>query len=117
MITSIDIPVNNFANNCYYLKVRDRASYAFALVSVAAALDTDGTNIKQARIAIGGVAHKPWRAFVSEKFLAGKQPTEQNFIEAAELEMQSAKPLAHNSFKIELCKRAIVRALVKSLHS
>ena len=117
LITSIEIPPNNFASNCYYLKVRDRASYAFALVSVAAALELDGTRIKQARIALGGVAHKPWRATEAEKFLAAKEATEQNFKEAAEVEMRSAKPLAHNAFKIELGKRAIVRALTKSLHS
>ena len=117
LITSIEIPANNFANNSYYLKIRDRASYAFALVSVAAALELDGTRIKQARIAIGGVAHKPWRAREAEKFLAGKEATEENFKEAAQMEMQSAKPLSHNAFKIELGKRAIVRALSKSLHS
>jgi xanthine dehydrogenase YagS FAD-binding subunit len=72
LITSIEIPKNNFANTSYYLKVRDRASYAFALVSVAAALQMNGSNIKEARVALGGVAHKPWRATEAEKFLAGK---------------------------------------------
>lgn len=114
LITSIEIPANNFANRSYYLKVRDRASYAFALVSVAAALEMDGGRVRQARVALGGVAHKPWRALEAEKFLAGKESTEANFKEAAEMEMKMAKPLAHNEFKIELGKRAIVRALMKA---
>ena len=116
LITSIEIPANNFANNSYYLKVRDRASYAFALVSVAAALEMNGTRVKQARIALGGVAHKPWRAMEAEKFLEGKEATETHFREAAEIEMKLAKPLLHNQFKIELGKRAIVRALMKSIN-
>ena len=116
LITSIEIPANNFANNSYYLKVRDRASYAFALVSVAAAVEMNGTRVKQARIALGGVAHKPWRAMEAEKFLEGKEATEIHFREAAEMEMKSAKPLSHNQFKIELGKRAIVRALMKSIN-
>jgi xanthine dehydrogenase YagS FAD-binding subunit len=111
LITSIEIPKNNFAAKSYYLKVRDRASYAFALVSVAAALETNGGKIKQARVALGGVAHKPWRATEAEKFLAGKDATEENFKLAAEAEMKNAKPLEHNKFKVELGKRAIVRAL------
>ena len=114
LITSIEIPANNFSKTSYYLKVRDRASYAFALVSVAAAVELDGTRIKQARIALGGVAHKPWRAIEAEKFLAGKDATDENFKQAAELEMKLAKPLEHNEFKIELGKRAIVRALMKA---
>ena len=116
LITSIEIPANNFANNSYYLKVRDRASYAFALVSVAAALEMNGTHVKQARIALGGVAHKPWRALEAEKFLEGKEATETNFREAAEMEMKLAKSLSQNQFKIELGKRAIVRALMKSIN-
>ncbi len=114
LITSIEIPKNNFANNSYYLKVRDRASYAFALVSVAAALEMEGTRIKQARVAMGGVAHKPWRANEAEKFLAGKEATEANFKQAAEMEMKQAKPLEHNEFKVELGKRAIARALMQA---
>ena len=93
------------------MKVRDRASYAFALVSVAAALDVSGGKIKAARVAMGGVANKPWRALEVEKFLVGKDATDANFIEAANAEMKNAKTLEHNKFKIELGKRAIVRAL------
>ena len=111
LITAIELPKNNFAGKSYYLKVRDRASYAFALVSVAAALEMDGNKIKQARIALGGVAHKPWRAMEAEKTLVGKEATEANFKSAAEAEMKKAKPLEHNKFKVELGTRGIVRAL------
>jgi xanthine dehydrogenase YagS FAD-binding subunit len=92
--------------------VRDRASYAFALVSVAAALDLDVNHtIKAARIALGGVAHKPWRAEKAEQALVGKKPDEKIFRAAAETELASAKGYKHNSFKIELAKRSMVRAL------
>lgn len=116
LITAIEIPKNNFAAKSYYLKVRDRASYAFALVSVAAAIEMNGNQIKEARIAMGGVAHKPWRAMEAEKFLAGKPATEENFKQAAENEMKNAKPLEHNKFKVELGKRAIVRALTHAMN-
>jgi xanthine dehydrogenase YagS FAD-binding subunit len=111
LIIAIELPANNFAASSYYLKVRDRASYAFALVSVAAAVEMNGDKIKQARIAMGGVAHKPWRATEAEQFLADKAASAENFKAAAEAAMQTAKPLAHNEFKIELGKRTIVRAL------
>ena len=116
LITSIELPKNNFANKFYYLKIRDRASYAFALISVAAALEVTGTTVKQVRIAMGGVAHKPWRAVQAEKFLVGKPATEANFKLAAEEEMKDAKPLEHNKFKVELGKRAIVRALSQAMN-
>lgn len=116
LITAIEIPKNNFAAKSYYLKVRDRASYAFALVSVAGALEMNGNKIKQARVALGGVAHKPWRAMEAEKFLIGKEATEANFRQAAEMEMKTAKPLEHNKFKVELGKRAIVRALTQAMN-
>jgi xanthine dehydrogenase YagS FAD-binding subunit len=115
LITSIDIPKNNFAANSYYLKVRDRASYAFALVSVAAALDMSGRNIRQARIALGGVAHKPWRAYEAEKYLAGKAATEANFKAAAEAEMKAARTLKHNEFKPELARRAMAHGLQRAM--
>jgi xanthine dehydrogenase YagS FAD-binding subunit len=111
MILGVDIPDNNFAKNSYYLKVRDRQSYAFALVSVAAALDIQNGIIKQARLAMGGVAHKPWRLFDAEKFLAGKAPTEENFNKAAQLAMQGAKAREHNAFKLKLAPAAIAEAL------
>lgn len=111
LVTEIEIPKNNFADHSYYLKIRDRASYAFALVSVAAALEMKANTITETRIALGGVAHKPWRAFEAEKALKGKAANEENFKLAAESAMKQAKPLEHNKFKVELGKRAIVRAL------
>ncbi len=115
LITSIDIPKNKYAKNSYYLKVRDRASYAFALVSVGVGLEIDGGGvIRDARIAMGGVAHKPWRALIAEKDLFGKKPSKELFEEAAKMEMERAKPLKDNAFKVTLGERAIVRALTKA---
>jgi xanthine dehydrogenase YagS FAD-binding subunit len=112
LIIAVDIPAMPFATRSQYLKVRDRASYAFALVSVAAALDLDANKrIKAARVALGGVAHKPWRANAAEKNLIGKMADEKTFRAAAEAELAPAKGYKHNSFKIELAKCAIVRAL------
>jgi len=111
LITSIDIPKNNFAKNSYYVKVRDRSSYAFALISVGAGLELNGNTIKEARIAMGGVAHKPWRAYEAEKFLKGKEATEANFEAAAAAEMANARPLEHTKFKVPLGKQAMIRAL------
>ena len=111
LITSIELPANDFAERSYYLKIRERSSYAFALVSVAAALALDGNQIKQVRIALGGVAHKPWRASVAEKWLMGKEATAANFRAAAEAELKNARPLAHNTFKVAMAKNAIARAL------
>ena len=110
-ITSIDLPANKLQDKSYYLKIRERSSYAFALVSVAAALEVDGTTIKEVRIALGGVAHKPWRATIAEKFLSGKEATATNFKAAAAAELQRAKPLEHNKYKIDMAAKAIVRAL------
>jgi xanthine dehydrogenase YagS FAD-binding subunit len=111
LITAVDLPALPFARRSFYLKVRDRASYAFALVSVAAAIELDGQNIKNVRLALGGVAHKPWRAHKAEQALAGKQPDEASFRAAAEAELADAKGYKYNSFKIELAKRAITQAL------
>jgi xanthine dehydrogenase YagS FAD-binding subunit len=112
LIIAVDLPATPFATRSRYLKVRDRASYAFALVSVAAALDLDSNKtVKAARVALGGVAHKPWRAEKVEKELAEKKADEKTFRAAAEAELAAAKGYKHNSFKIELAKRAIVRAL------
>ncbi|WP_080240447.1 FAD binding domain-containing protein [Spirosoma rigui] len=116
LITAIDLPPNKFADRSYYLKVRDRASYAFALLSVAAGLEMAGSKIVQARIAMGGVAHKPWRALKAEQFLAGKEATEENFKRAADAEMAAAKPLEHNKFKVELGNRSIVLALQMAMN-
>lgn len=114
LITAIELPPSLFPDHTYYLKVRDRASYAFALVSVAAALQIKDGVIKTGRIALGGVAHKPWRTEAAEKILAGEKPTKATFEKAAETAMNGAKALEHNGFKIELGKRAIVRALEKA---
>src|SRR5204863_377577 len=112
LIEYVDLPAIPFATRSHYLKVRDRASYAFALLSVAAALDLDSSKkIKAARVALGGVAHKPWRASAAEKKLIGQIADEKTFRAAAEAELAAAKGYKHNSFKIELAKRAIVRAL------
>jgi xanthine dehydrogenase YagS FAD-binding subunit len=111
LIMSIEIPDNAFSENAHYFKVRDRASYAFALVSVAAAMEMDGKNIKEARLAMGGVAHKPWRLKEAEKALAGKPATEENFRQAAEIAMQGAKAYKYNAFKLKLGPNVIVEAL------
>ncbi|CAA9286514.1 Periplasmic aromatic aldehyde oxidoreductase, FAD binding subunit YagS [uncultured Coleofasciculus sp.] len=111
LITAIELPHLSFGKRSHYLKVRDRASYAFALVSVAAALDIDNGTIKSARVALGGVAHKPWRATEAEKILVGANANPQTFQAAAEATVKAATPQKHNRFKVELAKRAIVRAL------
>ena len=112
LITAVDLPALRFARRSTYLKMRDRATYAFALVSVAAALDlgANGT-IREARIALGGVAHKPWRALDAERQLSGKPANESSFKAAAETALANAKGYPYNTFKIELAKRSIVRAL------
>jgi xanthine dehydrogenase YagS FAD-binding subunit len=111
LIVSIEIPENSFSKNTHYFKVRDRASYAFALVSVAAALNMDGKVIKEARLAMGGVAHKPWRLTEAEKSLQGKPATEETFRQAAEIAMEGAKAFKHNAFKLKLGPNVIVEAL------
>jgi xanthine dehydrogenase YagS FAD-binding subunit len=114
LIVAIELPESNFAQNSYYLKVRDRASYAFALVAVAAALELEGEMIKQARVVLGGVAHKPWRSRAAEAVLAGGRASEESFRRAAEAALQGAKPLAQNVYKVELGQRAVVRALLRA---
>lgn len=109
LITSIDIPAQGFAANYSYLKLRDRNSYAFALVSVATGLLLDGDSIHEARIALGGVAHKPWRVPEAEEWLKGKPATRESFDAAAAIILDGAKGYKHNSFKTELARRAIVR--------
>jgi xanthine dehydrogenase YagS FAD-binding subunit len=112
LIIAVDLPAMPFAAKSHYLKVRDRASYAFALISVAAALDLDSNKkINNARVALGGVAHKPWRAHTAEKKLIGQDAGEKTFRDAAEAELAAARGYKYNSFKIEMAKRAIVQAL------
>ena len=114
LIVAIDLPRSGFARHSHYLKVRDRASYAFALVSVAAALEVEGDTVRQARVVLGSVAHKPWRSREAEAALAGQPLTDASFRRAAEAALRDARPLAHNAFKVELAKRAIVRALMRA---
>jgi xanthine dehydrogenase YagS FAD-binding subunit len=111
LITSIELSPRGFAANYTYLKIRDPLSYAFALVSVAVGLELDGGNIREARFALGGVAHKPWRKAEAEAALRGKAANEAAFAEAADLVLRDAKGFGHNTFKIELARRAVVRAL------
>ncbi|GAB3753133.1 FAD binding domain-containing protein [Spirosoma agri] len=111
LIMSVDLPTNQFAEHSHYLKVRDRASYAFALISVGVGLDMKGKTILNARLAMGGVAHKPWRLTAAEEFLKGKAATEANFKQAATLAMQGAKGYGENDFKLTLAPNSIVDAL------
>jgi xanthine dehydrogenase YagS FAD-binding subunit len=111
LIVAIELPAEGFAEHAAYLKVRDRASYAFALVSVGALLRLRDGTIEDARIALGGVAHKPWRLPEAEHLLVGKAAKPAAFAQAAELLLHDARVHAHNAFKVELAKRAIVRAL------
>lgn len=112
LITSVEIPVNDaLAKNSLYMKVRDRASYAFALVSVAAALDMDGNIMTDVRLAMGGVAHKPWRLTTAENFLKGKNASEENFKQAATIAMKGAKGYGQNNFKLKMAPNTIVQTL------
>jgi len=111
LITAVELPALSFARNSAYRKVRDRASYAFALVSVAAALEVEDNTIKNARLALGGVAHKPWRAFAAEKIMVGAAANEDTFKAAAAEELKSSLGYKYNSFKIELAERTIVSVL------
>jgi len=111
LIVGVELPPDGFAGHAHYLKVRDRASYAFALVSVAAALDVRGGVVRDAALALGGVAHKPWRRPEAEARLVGREPTDAAFGEAADLLLQGARPASQNGFKVALARRAIVRAL------
>jgi xanthine dehydrogenase YagS FAD-binding subunit len=114
IITTIELPGKGFAKNHTYLKIRDRLSYAFALVSVAAALELDGDTIKEARLALGGVAHKPWRDLGVEASLRGQTAKREAFMHVADEVLRGAKGHAHNAFKIDLARRAIVRALTQA---
>jgi xanthine dehydrogenase YagS FAD-binding subunit len=114
IITAVVLPARGFATNFTYLKIRDRLSYAFALVSVAAALELQGDSVQEARLALGGVAHKPWRDPAAEAALRGQAANQRSFSRAADLLLRDAKGFAHNAFKIDLARRAIVRALTQA---
>ncbi|HZU30556.1 MAG TPA: xanthine dehydrogenase family protein subunit M [Candidatus Angelobacter sp.] len=111
LVLSIDLPPSPYAEHSYYLKVRDRASYEFALVSVAAALEIKDGTINSARLALGGVAHKPWRVAGAEQMLAGQKPSEEAFTRTAKALLAGAKTYQHNQFKIPMAEHAIVEAL------
>ena len=111
IITAVELPAEDFSANWTYLKLRDRASYAFALVSVAVALQLEGRTVKRARLALGGVAHKPWRNLEAEAALEGRPAQRATFVEVADRILKQAQGYPHNAFKIDLARRAIVRAL------
>ena len=111
LITAVELPALPMAARSTYRKVRDRASYAFALISVAAAIELDGDVVKDVRLALGGVAHKPWRAWKAEAALKGRPATAESFRAAAQAELAAAEPLRDNAFKIELTKRTMVAVL------
>lgn len=114
LIVSIDLPPSPYAGYSHYTKVRDRMSYEFALVSVAAALEIDGGTIRSARVAMGGVAHKPWRAKSAEAWLAGKPATPESFQAAGVEALKGAKAYRGNAFKVQLAQRAVIRALTEA---
>jgi xanthine dehydrogenase YagS FAD-binding subunit len=111
LITAVQLPASAIAAQSTYRKVRDRASYAFALVSVAAALKLEGDAVADVRLALGGVAPKPWRAWRAEEALRGRPATEASFLEAADAELADARPLAGNAFKVDLARRTIAAVL------
>jgi len=111
LIVRLEVPVNNLNKNFHYLKVRDRSSYAFALVSVAAAFELKNGIIANARLAMGGVAHKPWRLIEAETFLKGKTANSSNFEDAARIAMYGAKGFGENDFKLKMAPNTIIEAL------
>jgi xanthine dehydrogenase YagS FAD-binding subunit len=114
IITTIELPPQGFAANYSYLKIRDRLSYAFALVSVAAAMDIENGRVKEARLALGGVAHKPWRKVEAEAALRGEAAGPAAFAKAADILLREARGFAHNALKIGLARRAIERTLTQA---
>jgi xanthine dehydrogenase YagS FAD-binding subunit len=114
IVTAVELPARGFAANYTYLKIRDRLSYAFALVSVAVGLELEGEAITDARLALGGVAHKPWREPSAEMALRGQAANQANFAHAADIVLRDAKGFEHNAFKIDLARRAIIRALTQA---
>lgn len=111
LITHIEVPKNGFHRNYSYVKLRERSSYAFAMISVASALEMNGNIIKEARLASGGVAHKPWRWYEAEEYLKGKKPSDEVFKKASEIAIEKVKPLSQNAYKLPMLKGAIELAL------
>jgi len=114
IVTAVELPPKGFATHHTYLKIRDRLSYAFALVSIAAGLELDGEMIKEGRFALGGVAHKPWRDPTAEAALTGQPATAATFARAADVLLRNARGYKHNTFKIDLARRCIVRGLTQA---
>jgi xanthine dehydrogenase YagS FAD-binding subunit len=112
LITAVDLPELAFATHSHYRKVRDRASYAFALVSVAVAIEVADGIVRDAHIALGGVAHTPWRATKAEAALRGAPANEEMFSRAADAELADARPLPGNAFKVPLARNVLVRTLL-----
>ncbi|AXK33300.1 xanthine dehydrogenase family protein subunit M [Streptomyces armeniacus] len=111
LITAVELPDRPFARRSTYRKVRDRRSYAFALVSVAAAVSVDGGTVRDVRVALGGVAHKPWRAARAEEVLLGSPATEDVFARAADAELAQARPYEGNEFKVRMARRTLIAVL------
>ncbi|MEM5429323.1 xanthine dehydrogenase family protein subunit M [Cupriavidus oxalaticus] len=111
LVVALELPPSPYAAHAHYLKVRDRSSFAFALVSVAAALEFSDHIVRSARLALGGVAHKPWRVPAAEQALTGRPLSAHSAAEAARLLVDGARPYEHNAFKVGLAQRAVVRAL------
>ena len=114
IITAVELPAKGFAKNYTYLKIRDQLSYAFALVSVAVGLELDGDTIMEGRFALGGIAHKPWRDPQAESVLRGQRANAATFARAADVLLRDAKGYAHNTFKVDLARGCIVRALTQA---
>jgi xanthine dehydrogenase YagS FAD-binding subunit len=114
LVTAVDVPASPFAARSAYVKVRDRASYAFALASAAVALEVSGGVVREVRVALGGVATKPWRSVEAERALTGRAPGPEVFERAATEALRDARPTKDNAFKVALAKRAIVRALTRA---
>ncbi|MBW7674339.1 FAD binding domain-containing protein [Chryseobacterium chendengshani] len=111
VITYIEVPKNEFHKKYSYVKLRERTSYAFAMISVASALEMEGNTIKNVRLASGGVSHKPWRWYEAEDYLKGKKVSEEVFKKASEIVTEKVKPLAHNGYKVKMLRGAIELAL------
>jgi xanthine dehydrogenase YagS FAD-binding subunit len=114
IVTAVELPAQGFATNYTYLKIRDRLSYAFALVSIAVGLELERGKIKEARVALGGVAHKPWRNEAAEAALVGQTASSESFLHAADILLGDAKGFEHNGFKIDLARRGVIRALTQA---
>src|SRR5436305_7361636 len=111
LITAVEVPALSFGARSSYRKVRDRASFSFAVVSVAAAVDLDDGIVRDCRLALGGVAHKPWHAALAEGALRGRPAAEESFLAAADAELEQARPLRDNAFKVPLARAVIARTL------